>query len=281
MQDDAAAEDRHAPPDQSPPAVEIRAISRRFAGRLGEVEAVRSFDLAAAEGEFISIVGPSGCGKSTVLNMVAGLLQPTTGQILVHGRRVAGISPRVGYVTQQDNLLPWRTLAENVEVALELSIRKTSAAERRDRARHMLQRVGLAGFEDRWPHELSGGMRQRANICRTLVYNPDVILMDEPFGPLDAMTRGVLQKELLGLWAEFRRTVLFVTHDIHEAILLSDRVVVMSARPGRIKACERIDLPRPRDPLTIETRSDYTEIKHRLTRLIWEELLPGGPEATQ
>jgi NitT/TauT family transport system ATP-binding protein len=271
---DAAPRAAAAPP----PAIEIRGLSRAFGRRDARVEAVRGFDLSVAPGEFVSILGPSGCGKSTVLNMVAGLLPPTAGEILLHGRPVAGISPEVGYVTQQDNLLPWRTLLENVEVALELKVRQAPPAERRLRARAMLARVGLSGFEDRWPHELSGGMRQRANICRTLVYRPDVILMDEPFGPLDAMTRGVLQRELLGLWSEFRSTVLFVTHDIQEAILLSDRVVVMSARPGRIKAVERIAIPRPRDPLSIETLPDYAAAKQRLSRLIWDELLPGaGP----
>jgi NitT/TauT family transport system ATP-binding protein len=252
--------------------VTIQDLSKNFASRGDVIEAVRDFNLTASEGEFISIIGPSGCGKSTVLNMVAGLFPSSTGRILIEGIPVRGVNSRVGYVTQQDNLLPWRTLRENIELSLELSVRRKPADERRVLAQSLIDRVGLAGFENCFPHELSGGMRQRVNICRTLVYGPDVILMDEPFGPLDALTRSVLQQELLDLWAENKRTVLFVTHDIHEAIFLSDRVVVMSHRPGRIKAVEDICIPRPRSFATIDKAPNYAEIRERLLGPIWEEL---------
>lgn len=255
-------------------AVVLKGITKRFQSRGEVVQAVESFDLTVHESDFVSIVGPSGCGKSTVLNMIAGLFPPSSGDILIHDRPVHGVDPRVGYVTQQDNLLPWRTLRGNVELSLELSVRRVAAAERRERAQHLIERVGLAGFESHYPHELSGGMRQRVNICRTLVYGPDLILMDEPFGPLDAMTRGVLQQELLDLWAEDRRTIVFVTHDIHEAIFLSDRVVVMSQRPGRIKLVEEIDIPRPRAVASFEKAPQYAEVRERLIGAIWEELTP-------
>ena len=257
-------------------SIVVRNVSKRFSGRGNIVQAVESFDLIALEGEFISIIGPSGCGKSTVLNMVAGLYPPSGGEILIRGQTVRDVHPRVGYVTQQDNLLPWRTLRDNIELSLELRVRRVSPENRRKAAQRLIDRVGLGGFEDRYPHELSGGMRQRVNICRTLVYGPEVILMDEPFGPLDAMTRGVLQQELLDLWAEDRRTVLFVTHDIQESIFLSDRVVVMSHRPGHIKLIENINIPRPRDVTTFEQSPRYGDIKERLTRAIWEELAVHG-----
>jgi NitT/TauT family transport system ATP-binding protein len=260
-------------------SIVIRNVTKRFGGRGDIVQAVERFDLVAHEGEFISIIGPSGCGKTTVLNMVAGLYPPSRGEILIRGQAVRDVHPRVGYVTQQDNLLPWRTLRDNIELSLELRVRRVPPDKRREAAQRLIDRVGLAGFEDRFPHELSGGMRQRVNICRTLVYAPDVILMDEPFGPLDAMTRGVLQQELLDLWAEDRRTVLFVTHDIHESIFLSDRVVVMSHRPGHIKLIETIDIPRPREVATFEQSPRYGAIKQRLTRAIWDELAVHGSTA--
>jgi len=254
------------------PSISLRGVGRRFGSRGSTVEAVTGVDLDVAPGEFVVIVGPSGCGKSTVLNMVAGLFPPTSGEILVDGRLVSGVNPQVGYVTQQDNLLPWRVLVENVELPMELGVRKTTPQERRARALALIERVGLKGFENHYPHELSGGMRQRINIIRTLSYNPQIILMDEPFGPLDAMTRGVLQQELLNLWSEQRKTVLFITHDLMEAIALGDKVVVMSARPGRVKAVETVDIPRPRVLSEVTKDPRFHRIHDRLSDLIWQEL---------
>jgi NitT/TauT family transport system ATP-binding protein len=165
------------------------------------------------------------------LNLIVGLRQPSSGRIVFRNRPVTGINPEIGYVTQKDNLLPWRTLADNVELALE--IRGIERAARRRRAHELIERVGLSGFEDHYPHELSGGMRQRANIIRTLIYDPELILMDEPFGPLDAQTRIVLQDQLLRLWSSTNKTIIFITHDLVEAITLADRVVVMTSRPGK------------------------------------------------
>lgn len=261
--------------DPGPPhtaSISLRGVSRRFVGRGTSVEAVTGFDLDVAPGEFVVIVGPSGCGKSTVLNMVAGLFAPSAGEVLIDGRRVTGVDPGVGYVTQQDNLLPWRSLLDNVELPLELAVRKLPPEQRRAKALALIERVGLKGFEQHWPHELSGGMRQRINIIRTLSYEPRIILMDEPFGPLDAMTRGVLQQELLNLWSEQRKTVLFITHDLMEAIALGDRVVVMSARPGRVKAVETVDIPRPRVLAEITRDPRFHRIHDRLSELIWQEL---------
>ncbi len=253
-------------------SISLRGVSRRFVGRGTSVDAVTGFDLDVAPGEFVVIVGPSGCGKSTVLNMVAGLFPPSAGEVLIDGRRVSGVDPGVGYVTQQDNLLPWRTLLDNVELPLELAVRKLPPEQRRAKALALIERVGLKGFEQHWPHELSGGMRQRINIIRTLSYEPRIILMDEPFGPLDAMTRGVLQQELLNLWSEQRKTVLFITHDLMEAIALGDRVVVMSARPGRVKAIETVDIPRPRVLAEVTRDPRFHRIHDRLSELIWQEL---------
>lgn len=228
--------------------------------------ALEHVDLDVRPGEFLTIVGPSGCGKSTLLNVVVGLLAPSSGEIVFAGRPVRGLSPAIGYVTQQDNLLPWRTLRKNVLLPLEL--RRGSRDDWESRAAALIQKVGLAGFEDHYPHELSGGMRQRANIIRTLIYNPDVILMDEPFGPLDAQTRLALQSQLLRLWQDERKTILFITHDLMEAIALADRVAVMTARPGRIKSLTSIPLPRPRDVYHLHDAPQYREVYDKL----WEEL---------
>src|SRR5262245_33686511 len=223
----------------------LRDVSRDFVTRGRVIPAMAGLSLDVTAGEFLTIVGPSGCGKSTLLNIVSGLLAPSRGAVLYKGTPVRGVNTEIGYITQADNLYPWRTLQENVEFALE--VRGMPRAERRRRSGELIERVGLGGFEDHYPHELSGGMRQRANIVRTLVYDPEVILMDEPFGPLDAQTRLILQDQLLGLWDAARKTIIFITHDLAEAVALADRVVVLTARPGRVKRICPVPLKRPRD----------------------------------
>jgi NitT/TauT family transport system ATP-binding protein len=185
------------------PLLSIEGVSKEYHVRGKNVLALESIDLTLNEGEFVTIVGPSGCGKSTLLNLIVGLLRSSSGRILFRGNAIDGISTRIGYVTQKDNLLPWRTLIENVEIALE--IRGLAKSQRRQRAGDLIAQVGLQGFEEHYPHELSGGMRQRANIIRTLIYDPELILMDEPFGPLDAQTRVVLQEQLLTLWSSTKK----------------------------------------------------------------------------
>jgi NitT/TauT family transport system ATP-binding protein len=196
-------------------------------------------------GKFVAVIGPSGCGKSTLLQMAAGLLAPTRGAVRHHGRKVTSVNTEVGFVPQQAQLFPWKTLAENVE--LPLLLRGVAAAERRERVAKALSSVGLSGFEAYFPSQLSGGMQKRGSIARTLVYRPDVILMDEPFGALDAQTRMVMQNDLQTLSLEAGATIMFVTHDITEAVLLADNVVVLSQRPSRLLANIPIDLPRPRN----------------------------------
>jgi NitT/TauT family transport system ATP-binding protein len=208
------------------------------------VKALERVALDVAEDEFVSIVGPSGCGKSTLLYLVGGFLPLERGQILIDERKVTAPGPDRGIVFQHFALFPWKTVRQNVLYGLER--KKMDASQRQELAQKYINLVKLNGFEDSWPAQLSGGMKQRVAIARTLVTNPDVLLMDEPFGALDAQTRGLLQEELLAIWGMTRKTVLFVTHDVHEAVLLSDRIVVMSARPGRIKTTLNIDLPRPR-----------------------------------
>jgi NitT/TauT family transport system ATP-binding protein len=230
------------------------------------VDALEATTLTVADGEFVTLVGPSGCGKSTLLNIISGLTTATEGSVLLDGNRITGVDRRVGYITQQDNLFPWRTLRENVAFPLELA--GVAAKERRDKADHWLERVGLNGFGDAFPYELSGGMRQRGNIVRTLIYEPPVILMDEPFGPLDAQTRIVLQDMLLSIWENARSTIVFVTHDLTEAIALADRVLLMSARPGRIVRADEVPISRPRDIFYIHENAEF----RRLYSAIWNEL---------
>ena len=244
----------------------LRGVSRDFVTRGRLVQAVSDLSLDIAPGEFLTIVGPSGCGKSTLLNMLSGLLPASGGELLYQGAPIAGVNPQIGYVTQADNLYPWRTLRENVEFPLE--IRGVARTERKRRAAELIERVGLAGFEDHYPHELSGGMRQRGNIIRTLSYDPEVILMDEPFGPLDAQTRLILQDQLLHLWDAARKTIVFITHDLGEAVALADRVVVMTARPGRIKSICPVPLTRPRDLFHIHDEEAFRRTYDRL----WEDL---------
>lgn len=246
----------------------IEHVSKDYHARGKQVVALDSIDLDVAEGEFVTIVGPSGCGKSTLLNLIVGLLRSSSGRITFRGERIDGICTKIGYVTQKDNLLPWRTLVANVEIALE--IRGVGADERRKLARDYIERVGLHGFEEHYPHELSGGMRQRANIIRTLIYDPELILMDEPFGPLDAQTRIVLQDQLLKLWSASKKTIIFITHDLIEAITLADRVVLMSSRPGKIKSIEQVNIARPRDVFKIHESAVFRAAYERL----WQQLRP-------
>ena len=229
----------------SRPLVAIRAVSQRFGADGAAVTALDSITLEIPDGQFVAVVGPSGCGKSTLLSLVAGLRLPSSGTVLCDGEPITAPMPRkVGMIFQEANLLPWLSAVDNV--AFPLKLRRVAKAERLAAARRMLELTGLAGFEDRLPHQLSGGMKQRVAIARGLVQNPAVLLMDEPFASLDEQTRMVLGDELLRIWSETRKTVLFVTHSLNEAVYLADRVVVLSARPGRVVDDVDVDLPRPR-----------------------------------
>ena len=259
------------------PILSLRGVSRAFRSPRGEVVALRDVDLDVHEGEFLTVVGPSGCGKSTLLNLMVGLLEPTAGELLHRGRPSRGINRDIGYVTQADNLFPWRTALQNVSFGLDMR-RIGRSAERRERAKGLLARVGLAGFENHYRHELSGGMRQRVNIVRTLAYEPKLILLDEPFGPLDAQTRLQLQDLLLTLWGERPGTTLvFITHDLTEAVALGDRVVVMSARPGRVREVVPVALPRPRDIFRIHTDAAFRAIYDRVWAHLAEEMKEAAP----
>ena len=229
----------------SRPLVAIRGVSQRFGVDGASVSALERIDLEIPDGQFVAVVGPSGCGKSTLLSLVAGLRLPTSGTVLCDGEPITAPMPRkVGMIFQEANLLPWLSAVDNV--AFPLKLRRVAKPERIAAARRMLELTGLAGFEGRLPHELSGGMKQRVSIARGLVQNPAVLLMDEPFASLDEQTRMVLGDELLRIWSETRKTVLFVTHSLNEAVYLADRVVVLSARPGRVVDDVTVDLPRPR-----------------------------------
>jgi NitT/TauT family transport system ATP-binding protein len=234
----------------------------------GDVEAVRDVSLGVDEGEFVSIVGPSGCGKSTLMEIVGGLIESTSGEITIAGKPIDGTDPAIGIVFQQESAFPWRTVAENVEFGLEMT--GVGKKERGERAQAMIELVGLKGFETRYPAELSGGMRQRVAIARTLVMEPKLILMDEPFGALDEQTRLILGEELLRIREATGATVLFITHSFDEALLLSDRIVVMTARPGRVKKIVENPLPRPRDS-TIVSDPEFGRLSGELWQSLREE----------
>jgi NitT/TauT family transport system ATP-binding protein len=227
-----------------------------------DVEALVDIDLDIGEGEFVSLLGPSGCGKSTLLRIVAGLIPATSGRIYVDGNVVSGPGPERAVVFQDYALFPWMTVRQNVEFGLES--RDVPRAERRAKSTELLSVIGLADFGDRYPHHLSGGMKQRVSIARALAVDPSLLLMDEPFGALDAQTRRTLQDELLRIWSAYRKTVIFVTHSIEEAIYLSDRIVVMTARPGRIKGVIDVRDARPRDLATPEMNKVQREVREIL-----------------
>jgi NitT/TauT family transport system ATP-binding protein len=249
--------------------LELRNVSMVYSQRGKPFAAVRDVSLQVEAGQFISIVGASGCGKTTLLRIVDGLITPTRGQVWVDGRAVNRPGPDRGFVFQQDALFPWRTLLDNVIFGLEIQGR--ARKESRARAAGLLRLVGLDGFEHHFPHELSGGMRQRANLARALTIDPDVLLMDEPFASLDAQTREIMQSELLRIWRSNRKTVLFVTHQIDEAVYLADRVVVMTSRPGQLKAVLDIDIPRPRD-LSVKRTPAFLELVDEIWKMIEEEV---------
>lgn len=248
--------------------IRLTGVGKVFLTREREVRALQPLDLAVEDKGFVALVGPSGCGKSTILNLVAGLLQPTEGAVFYDRAPVVGLNRRVGYMTQKDTLLPWRSAADNVRVALELKCRSVSRGEANARVAQIIELVGLGGFEKHYPAELSGGMRKRVALARTLIYEPETLLMDEPFGALDAQLKLLMLDQLQTLTRLRRMTVLFVTHDLGEAITLADRVVVFSARPGRIRAVRDIDLPRPRDVFRIR----FTEAFAHLHEALWDEL---------
>jgi NitT/TauT family transport system ATP-binding protein len=258
-------------PDPSPASgdrIRFDRVTKTFQTRGRAVEVLQPIDLRVRPEEFVALVGPSGCGKSTLLNMAAGLLQPTEGQVLYDGQPIIGPNRRVGYMTQKDTLLPWRNTVDNIGIALELKCRPTSRSEAADRVAQMIDLVGLRGFERHYPGELSGGMRKRVALARTLIYEPQTLLMDEPFGALDAQLKLLMHDQLQRLTSSRRITVLFVTHDLGEAIALADRVVVFSARPGRIRAVRDVPLTRPRDVFKVR----FTEPFAHLNEELWDEL---------
>jgi len=233
------------------------------------VRALQSFDLDVYEGEFLSIVGPSGCGKSTFLNVLLGLLRPESGDVRLRDQQITGPGTDRAMVFQEFGLLPWRTVQHNVELGLEL--KGVPADVRRGTSQTFIEMVGLTGFESHYPHELSGGMKQRVGLARALATDPDVLLMDEPFAALDAQTRDLMQVELLRIWQQARKTVLFVTHQIDEAIYLSDRVIVMTRRPGRTKRVFPIDLPRPRD-YEMRVTPEFNDLKLEIWNALKDEI---------
>ncbi len=250
---------------RSPAKLEINDLSMRFDTPSGTFHALDHVSLAVRQGAFISLVGPSGCGKSTIFNIVAGLQEPSGGRVLIDGVDATGTIGRVGYMLQKDLLLPWRTLTDNIILGME--IQGVPLREARERALPLLRRYGLGGFEHAYPRALSGGMRQRAALLRTLLFDADVILLDEPFGALDAQTKLRMQEWLLALWSDFGKTVVFVTHDVEEAIFLSDEIHVMGTRPGRLIETIAVPLPRPR-LRACTTTAEFIALKERCLGLL-------------
>jgi len=255
--------------------IEIRGVHKQFAKGERRVIALQDIDLTVAEREFVAIHGPSGCGKSTLLNMVAGFDQPTRGSVKVAGEEVAAPAPSRGVVFQEPALFPWLSVMDNVVFGPKTL--GQPAASYRARAAQIIEQIGLSGFEASYPAELSGGMRQRVGIARVLILEPKVLLMDEPFGSLDAQTRTLMQELLLALWERHQQTVLFVTHDIEEAILLADRVCVMTARPGRIKKSIEVRMPRPRS-IESTTSPEFNALRREVLDLIREESVRAAME---
>jgi sulfonate transport system ATP-binding protein len=259
------------------PALSLESVTCTFVSREDRSKrytAVRDTTLLVGAGEFVSVVGPTGCGKSTLLNIAAGLLAPSTGNVSVLGEPLRGINSRAGYLFQQDALMPWRTALDNVTAGLEFH--GTDRAEARARADQWLARVGLRGFGDRYPHQLSGGMRKRVALAQTLILNPEILLMDEPFSALDIQTRQLMENELLELWSSDRKSVVFITHDLEEAIALADRVVVLSAGPETRPIGEySIDLPRPRDVAEIRLTPRFIELHTEIWHRMKDEVLKG------
>ena len=259
------------------PALALQRITCTFAAREDRSKrytAVEDTTLIVSPGEFVSVVGPTGCGKSTLLNVAAGLLEPTSGEVLVGGAPLRGLNRQAGYLFQSEALMPWRNALDNVSAGLEF--RGVGRAEARQRGRDWLRRVGLAGFGDRYPHQLSGGMRKRVSLAQTLILDPQILLMDEPFSALDIQTRQLMENELLELWSGDRKSVVFITHDLEEAISLSDRVVVLSAGPATHPIGEfSIDLPRPRDVAEIRLSPHFIELHTEIWRRMKSEVLKG------
>ena len=250
-----------------PPAIELRDVTKRFRTPSGDIyTALRDLNLSVGAGEFVSVVGPTGCGKSTTLALISGLTPASSGEVLVQGKPVDGIGDNLGYVFQGDVLFPWKSVLGNVSSGLRF--RGVTKKEAQERAREWIAKVGLSGFEDHYPHQLSGGMRKRTALAQSLITSPEIILMDEPFSALDVQTRALMEDELLDLWSATSASVVFVTHDLEEAIALSDRVFVLTAGPGTVKGDYRVDLPRPRNAAEIRFSPEF----QRIYGEIWEDL---------
>src|ERR1051325_593035 len=259
----------------SEPVIQIEQVTKLFRTPGDEtVQALDDISLTIPHGQFVTVVGPSGCGKSTLIKLIAGFFPASSGRILCQGEEVRGLNTRVGYVPQESKLFPWLTVEENVGFGLDS--RRYSREQYDDQVRYFIKLAGLSGFEKYYPAQLSGGMSKRASIMRALAYEPAVILMDEPFGPLDAQTRMVLQDELLKIWEQKRQTIIFVTHDLVEAVALADRVIVMTPRPGRIKDILDIGIRRPRNIFEVHTQEGFDECYGRLWNIFRHELHIGG-----
>jgi NitT/TauT family transport system ATP-binding protein len=245
----------------------LQNISHSYTDTSGQsMEAINNISLNIKDGEFVAIVGSSGCGKSTLLNIMCGILEPSQGSVLLDGHALRNAKSKIGYISQMDTLLPWRRVIKNV--ALGLEIEGKSKKERLQIAKELIETSGLSGFEDKYPFELSGGMRKRVIIIRALAQNPDVIFMDEPFGPLDIFTKTMLQQEILKIWSEHKNTIIYITHDIAEAIVLADRIILLSYRPATIKAEYKVELPRPR----IIEECKYNPYFLELEKEIWDTI---------
>ena len=255
--------------------IDVRGLSKSFQLAGTAIEAVRDVSFGIRPGEFVALLGPSGSGKSTILNMIATLIKPSSGQILIDGQPVVAgkATPGVGYVFQRDTLFPWRTVADNVGYGLQLA--GVSDAERRERVATCIAQAGLQGFENAYPSALSGGMRQRAALMRTLVVEPQILLMDEPFGALDTHTKIDMHDVLLRIWDREQQTVLFVTHDLGEALTLADRIILFSARPGQIKDMFEVDFARPRDAVKVRETPRYAELFQHIWHSLGEEFVKG------
>ena len=265
------------------PAIELQGVACTFVSPDAPDQrytAVENVSLKVADGEFVSVVGPTGCGKSTLLNMAAGLLQPSQGAVRIYGEPLTGVNTRAGYMFQAESLMPWRTALQNVMAGLEF--RCVDKSDAQEQAQDWLRRVGLVGFGDRYPHQMSGGMRKRASLAQTLVMDPDIILMDEPFSALDIQTRQLMENELLDLWQSKKKSVLFITHDLDEAIAMSDRVVILSAGPASRPIGEfTIDLPRPRDVAEIKMTPRFMALHQAIWAVLREEVLKGYQQQLQ